>query len=86
MDVPEVATEAAVNSDWVTHAFGRWTVSPSGVEREVQVYSQLGMLCFQTSLGSEQPSFDFATLSSGTYLVVLTGPSARSAHHVVVAR
>ena len=58
MDVPEVATEAAVNSDWVTHAFGRWTVSPSGVEREVQGYSQLGMLCFQTSLRSEQPSFD----------------------------
>ena len=85
MDVPEVATEAAVNSDWVTHAFGRWTVSPSGVEREVQVYSQLGMLCFQTSLGSEQSYFDFAT-PSGTYLVVLTGPSARSAHHVIVAR
>ena len=85
MDVPEVPTEAAVNSDWVAHAFGRWTVSPSDVEREVQVYSQLGMLCFQTSLGPEQPSFDFAT-PSGTYLVVLTGPSARSTHQVIVAQ
>ena len=85
MEVSEVVpVAAATNLDWVMHSHGRWTASPSGVEREVQVYSQLGMLCYQSSLRSDQPYFDFTT-ASGTYLVVLTSPSARSAHPVVVA-
>ena len=86
MDVSEGVPVAVVtNSDWVMHSQGRWTASPSHCEREVQVYSQMGMLCFEASLDSADPHFDFVT-PSGTYLVVLTGPSTRSAHHVIVAR
>ena len=84
MDVPEFAVEAVADSDWVMHDHGRWTVSPSHTDREVQVYSQLGTLCFEGFIGSDARNFEFAT-PSGTYLVVTTGPLGRSAHLVVVA-